>query len=495
MKTIPAKAEIFIEPVGTEMTPDLLQNYINKHRTVVNNRYRKLRQMYEGMHPVLMKKEKAQFKPDNRLVANFAKYIVDTLNGYFIGIPIKVNHSDENVKNYIEYVDSYNNQDDNNSELSKLCSIFGRGYELVFTDEEAQIGLTYVSPEEAFIIYDDSLLHRPMFGVRYYKNTYGELEGSWSDSGTINYFNKDYRTVDLHAHYFGGVPLIEYMENNERMGTFETVITLIDAYDNAISEKANDVDYYADAYLKVLGAELDEGTLASLRDNRIINLSGNEAEKIIVEFLQKPESDGTQEHLINRLENLIFHLSMVANINDENFGTATGIALSYKLQSMNNLAKTKERKFTAGLNKRYKLISSIPTSDMKDNDWLKLDYKFTRNVPNNLLEESQIAGNLGGIVSKETQLGVLSCVDNVQSEKSKIEEDNNLVSDQFTRTQLDEEPSEEILNKKEPTMYQITAIITKYKRGSLTYNNALRMMARIGVEEMEAKILLDDESK
>ena len=31
-------------------------------------------------------------------------------------------------------------------------------------------------------------------------------------------------------------------------------LTMINAYNKALSEKANDVDYFADAYLKVLGA-------------------------------------------------------------------------------------------------------------------------------------------------------------------------------------------------------------------------------------------------
>lgn len=112
---------------------------------------------------------------------------------------------------------------------------------------------------------------------------------------------------------------------------------------------------------------------------------------------------------------------MVANISDENFGTSSGIAMKYKLQGMSNLAKTKERKFTSGMNRRYKLIFSNPVSGMKEDDWVKLHYHFTPNIPSNVLEESQIAGNLEGIVSQETQLGVLSVVDNVQNEMKKIE--------------------------------------------------------------------------
>lgn len=132
--------------------------------------------------------------------------------------------------------------------------------------------------------------------------------------------------------------------------------------------------------------------------------------------------------MLDRLQTLIFQISMVANISDENFGSSSGIALKYKLQAMSNLAMTKQRKFTSGMNRRYKLIFSNPVSGMRADDWVKLNYTFTQNIPSNLLEESQIAGNLAGIVSQQTQLSVLSCVDNVQQEMEQIkrEEDDGI---------------------------------------------------------------------
>ena len=228
---------------------------------------------------------------------------------------------------------------------------------------------------------------------------------------------------------FGGLP------KKGSTSIFEPAMSMIDAYNKAISEKANDVDYFADAYMKVLGAKLDEGDLEHIRDNRIINL-GEDAEDVIVDFLQKPDGDATQENLIDRLEKLIFHICMVANISDENFGTSSGIAMKYKLQGMSNLAKTKERKFTSGMNRRYKLIFSNPVSGMKEDDWVKLHYHFTPNIPSNVLEESQIAGNLDGIVSQETQLGVLSVVDNVQNEMDKIEKEQEKAKVDPVMTQM-----------------------------------------------------------
>ena len=62
---------------------------------------------------------------------------------------------------------------------------------------------------------------------------------------------------------------------------------------------------------------------------------------------------------------------------------------------------------------------------MNDDDWLKVDYKFTQNFPANLQEEAQIASQLSGIVSQETQLSVLSIVNDVQTELDKIESESN----------------------------------------------------------------------
>ena len=102
--------------------------------------------------------------------------------------------------------------------------------------------------------------------------------------------------------------------------------------------------------------------------------------------------------------------------------------MKYKLQAMSNLALTKQRKFTSGMNRRYKLIFSNPVSGMQKDAWTGIKYLFTLNYPANILEESQIAGNLAGIVSQETQLKVLSIVDNVQQEieRMKAEEDESL---------------------------------------------------------------------
>lgn len=418
----------------TVLTPELLHEYITANNEYANKHYKPLHDAYKTDFDIFHHPRKPEYKPDNRIGVNFPKYIVDTMNGFFIGIPIKVSSDDPDVDAYINFLDAYNGQDDNNSELAKLVKIYGRAYEMYFADEEGNICITYQNPAQAFIIYDESILQRPRYFIRTYIDTDNVMHGSISDETIVRYFDIDPSlsfTGYERVHGFDGVPAVEYVENSDRQGLFEPVMSMVNAYNKAISEKANDVDYFSDAYLKILGARLESDDLQHIRENRIINFEGSDTDKMVVEFMQKPSADATQENLINRLERLIFQISMVANINDENFGASSGIALKYKLQSMSNLAKTEERKFTAGMNKRYKLIFSHPVSGMPADAWTKVNYKFTRNFPANELEEAQIAAQLSGITSKETQLKVLSVVDDVGKELDKIKEEDELDTDGY----------------------------------------------------------------
>lgn len=420
--------ELFVHPRDTDLTFKGLKSFLQRHHDN-KGRYKKLFDYYLGKHSILKQNPKAHYKPDNRLVSNFARHAVDTFDGYFIGKPIKIMHEDKKVSEFLSFFKGYNDLDDHHAEVAKLCSIYGHCFELLYVDEEANLCLTYLSPEEAFIIYDDSVVRRPLYGVRYYYDEKGKLWGSYSDAHKVYYFTSDngfLKITEEHYHGFDRLPFVEFLQNEERKGAFEGEISLIDAYNRAFSEKANDVDYYADAYLKVLGTVISDEHKKEIRDYRILNFSGIDADKIVVEFMSKPNSDQTQENMLNRLERNIHQLGMVANISDEQFGTTSGIALKYKLLAMENLAAMKERKFMSGLNQRYRIVFSHPLlRGLSKDAWVNMSYAFSRNAPANLLEEANIANQLTSIVTKEKQLSVLSIVDNPKEEAEAVQEENN----------------------------------------------------------------------
>ena len=412
-----------------EITLQLLNKLIADHAQQIRLREGILKDAYETKYDILdvtKYPKKDYWKPDNRLAVNFAKRLTDTFVGFFAGIPAQISAENETINKYVQLVNTYNDIDDHDAELAKIADEFGRAYEMLYVDEDGAIGIMHVSPIDAFMVYDDSVLERKRAFVRIYVDDNGNTEGSVSTEDWVRHFalSPTLRwTDDEKIHGFDGVPAVEYRQNEERIGLYEPVMSLINAYNKALSEKGNDVDYFADAYLKILGAMLDENTVKNIRENRIINFKGTNADKLIVEFMEKPNGDETQEHFLDRLERLIFEITGVPNISDDNFGTSSGIAIKYKMTPMSNLGLTKARKFKAGFNERYKLVFSNPVNSMGADDWLDIDYVFTQNFPANLLEESQIASNLTGVISKETQMKVLSIVDDPKAEIKKITEE------------------------------------------------------------------------
>lgn len=416
--TIP-RAPLFTMARDEEVTSEVLDKYIRLHQQVVG-RYEYLFDMYLNRPEIFGAPPKAGFKPDNRLAVSFPKYMVDTLNGYFNGIPVKKTHDLNDFLEAISRFDNNNDMEDEESELFKMACIYGHSFEYLYQDEYAETKVIYVSPQDMFIVYDDSIEQKPLFAVHYgqadMKTTGIVIEMDRMRDFSVEQGGLEFTEQKINP--FNNLPVIEFMLNDERQGLFEPVISLVNSYNKVMSEKANDVDYFADAYMKILGAQLDEPSIERIKDNRIINLHGLDASKVIVEFMDKPDSDSQTEHLLDRIERLIYATSMVANISDENFGNSSGTALAYKLQAMSNLALSIQRKFQSSLNRRYELFSSLRTNvpeSMKD-EWQNMEYKFTRNEPKNILEEAQTAAQLMGITSDETALSVLSVVSNVQTE-------------------------------------------------------------------------------
>lgn len=416
--------EIFIYDKDKPIDNEVINKFIVKHQAEIP-RYRYLMDMYKGQMEIFHQADKDPFKPDNRLAVNFAKFITDTFTGYFNGIPVKKSHPDDEINKKISEFDNLNDMEDEESELAKMACVYGRCYEFIYQNEDANTRVVYNSPEDMFVVYDSTIEQKPLFAIRYginqddkYVGELYTLKGNFKLSGSATQ-----ATIgeELKS-FYSELPVTEWIVNEERMSIFESVISLQNAYNKALSEKANDVDYFSDQYLAFLGAEIEEDDLENIRDNRVINFFGAEGKQVEVKFLDKPDSDAQTENLLNRLEKRIFHTAMVANISDENFGNSSGTSLAYKLEAMSNLALAFQRKFQSALNKRYKLFFSLNTNipESQFDEWKNIEYKFTRNEPKNILEEAQTASQLMGVTSEETALSVLSIIPDVSTEMEKI---------------------------------------------------------------------------
>lgn len=428
-------------PKDEPITVDVVTKFMEKHRLEVA-RYEYLKNMYRGIMEIDDEPKKDPWKPDNRLAVNFTKYIVDTFTGYFNGIPVKKTHSDKEILSKLQEFDNLNDMEDEESELAKMACIYGRAFELLYQDEETQTNVIYNSPENMFMVYDDTVKQEPLFAVRYGIDEDKKLQGEvYTLLETIKISGENDKLSFGEGTYnpYPNLPVVEFYFNEERMSIFESVISLANAFNKAISEKANDVDYFSDQYLAFLGAAVEEEDLKNIRSNRVINYYADaEGKNVDVKFLEKPDSDSQTENLLDRLTKLIFQTTMVANISDDSFGSSSGVSLAYKLQAMSNLALSFQRKFQSSLNSRYKLYCQLSTNVSNKDAWKDIEYTFTRNEPKDIKEQADTANILMGITSHETALSVISVIPDVQAEMEKIkkEEASTAIFDK------DKQPSE-----------------------------------------------------
>ena len=418
------EGNVFIYPKDDEITMADLLKFISKNKSLAEE-YKHNLEMYKGNHNILNKQPR-QFGPDNKLVANLPHYIVDTYNGFITGIPPKVTLDDKETNTLLQEWNDENSLQDKLSEISKQADIFGRSLAFVYQDEDSQTRIAYSSPVNSFMVYDDTVSRQPLAFVRYWKNTDGIQVGMvyYSDK-TISFEGSKFGDEMLNPYKM--VPAVEFYGNEERQGVFDNVKTLIDELDRVLSQKANQVEYFDNAYLKILGVDLDQDgdgqPDADLIGNQMIYSPDADATNATVDFISKPDGDNMQEHIIDRLVSMIYQISMVANLNDEAFaGNSSGVALQYKLLPMRNMAANKERKFRQALRRLYRIVFSVGTvlPEVHSEGWRELVFTFKRNLPDDISNDADIAQKLQGMVSQETLLSILPFVNDPQEEIKRI---------------------------------------------------------------------------
>ena len=382
-------------------------------------RYDKLNSYYLAQNTAISEYEKTDTTaPNNHVINAYAKYITDVLTGYFVGQPIAYTAKDggERLLELLTDIYDYNDEQAENMALAKGASINGVAYELMYADKDSNIRFASVPASEMFVVYDMSIEDNICHAVRVYSYDGETKYIQVYDATTVRDYKYDGGMVLLYEepHYWGDVPVIVYENNREGLGDFEPVISLIDAYDKLQSNTLNDMEQFTDAYLKLRNMS---GTTAEdlvmMRKQRAILLDDDGE----ADWLVKSVNDAWVENYKNRINADIHKFSFTPDLTDEQFaGSASGVALRYKLMGMEQIRATKERGFKKGLQRRVELICNRLALTNSVEDWRTIDMTFNNTLPQNLLELSQIVGNLSPYLSNETLLSLLYFIDDPQAE-------------------------------------------------------------------------------
>lgn len=418
-------AVIYLDKTTVEnITEDIISKIIQRHKDTT--RYDKLHKYYIGEHDILNSSKSDSSAPNNKIVSNMAKYITDTATGYFIGLPVVYSSQNTQLIEKLQDVYDYNDEQDTNAEVAKYCSIYGHCCEMLYVDEDAEVRFHRLRPQEIILIYETG--HNSLIAaIRIITLTDIEnkttIKYEYWTANEVWHFNSNNDKIVLQtieAHNWNDVPFIEYVNNEERIGDFEGVISIIDAYNRALSNSANMFQYNDEALLKIMKiGDITSGDIKEMKEQGAIILDDGGD----IDWLLKVIDDTALENHKNRLNQDMHASSSVPNLSDAAFGgNMSGVAISYKLWNLEQICAMKERKFKKGLQRRVELISNIFfQTSIKKYDYRDVEMQFRRNKPQNILEIAQIIQTLSSDLSRESRLKLLPVVENIQDELNKLE--------------------------------------------------------------------------
>lgn len=407
------------------ITPKLLHKLIEKH-TKGNERYLHLQAYYNGEHKIKNRERTSKSVANNKIVCNHAKYITDMSTAYLVGNAVTYSASEDYNIEPLKNAYLVQNIENIDRQIEKSATINGKTYELVYASENSEPRSVCLHPSTAFVVYSNKCSCEKMFGVHYYKrynidgtvigvvcNVYTENEILTYTADSDSFYAMELTSKE--RHYFGEVPLIEYRNNAEEQGDFEQLIPLIDAYNILMSDRINDKEQFVDAFLFLSNIEIDSEQAKKLKEEKI--LMGYEGAK--AEYLSKIMAEADVEILRNNIKDDIHRFSAVPDLSDESFGNnLSGVAIKYKLMAFEQMIINKESELKKGLQERFVLYSNFLCirGRMEHVPVHRVDIVFTRNLPANELENSQIIANLLGTVSNETLLSQVSFVTDAKEE-------------------------------------------------------------------------------
>lgn len=370
----------------------------------------------------------------DEVVVNLQKYIVDTITSYTFGKAIQYQNVSEDYLNNMTAID----EDGHNINLARQMSIYGKGYEFLFADEEEGINLVALSPVNTFVIYSDDIIPKPLVGVYFYENI--DLEGRisghtvllYTDEAQIKCYGQNLDSLSIieeGINFFGEVNILEVKNNVEEKSDFADVNGLITKYEELVTDRIQDKNSFVNKLLVITNSSLGdtqeefEQSKQILKEGGILELENDgDGTGATAQFISQSFNEADVEILRKALLDDIFRQAKIPNLSDDSFGNASsGISLRFKLYGTEMLASEKERAFKKHLRNRLRLINNLYTLKSKGFDLADIDITMIRSIPVGLDERLNELQATDGILSLETRLSRYDAEIDVKEEIKKLQ--------------------------------------------------------------------------
>ena len=268
-----------------------------------------------GIQPILWRTKVYNQEINNKIVINLANQIVNFKASEFAGEPIQYvsrasrfavgtserffdrvkrvfsKNARESIPDKVSQLNSMmltEGKQSKDFEMAKKMFCGGVGYRLTIHDQlrsgadlvaknnssdyldEAPFEIYVPDPWNTFVVRYNDVSKRVVMGVTYtFKNPpEGDVEYTvYTPNVTYTIGEQDgkLKITNRAKHNFGLISLVEYPCNPERMGAFEVVLDLLDAYNLAASNRADAIDQFIQALMVFDGIDVEEGDITKMK--------------------------------------------------------------------------------------------------------------------------------------------------------------------------------------------------------------------------------------
>lgn len=359
------REEIYTEKTVIDETtiPDIINEAIVTH---LENRDKcdTLINFYRGEQPILNRTKEIREDIIHNTVVNFANAIVRDKVGYFLSSPMQytLRNTDKQAE-FDEFKKLLSTEEKNSSDfdVATVSSICGHSFMMIISDNQDEAPFEFVSldPRSTFVVREVKVTHKVLLGVTYYESV--------SEDGQTPQMIYDVRTADkiyiykTNSSELGNLskdnledarpislpvcPIVEYRNNKFMLGDFETVVDLLNAMNDLMSNSLEDIAQFVQSYLVFLNATIDEEAFEKIKENKMFSLVDAEGTRNTdAKFISAQLNPQSVQNLKDAIYKAIMFITATPERMESPGGSPTGqgVSLGYGYPAQEHDAKGKD---------------------------------------------------------------------------------------------------------------------------------------------------------
>ncbi len=254
---------------------------------------------YKGDQPIRYRKKVSRDDIVNKIVENHAYEFVQFKTGQTYGEPVQYvsRRDDERVNKAVDSLNDYMIDADKQTKditSGEWQSAVGTSYKAA-QNANGDVPFRVVSPSplNTFVIYSRRT-EEPMLAVQELKDEDGE-NYKLCFSENMEFVIKNGKLQEYRLHAFGGIPIVEYPNNAERISDIELIIDILDAMNNMQSNRMDAIEQFVQSWVKFVNCNVDEEQFQKMKMMGALVVKSNNGENkadvdIMTQELSQTES-------------------------------------------------------------------------------------------------------------------------------------------------------------------------------------------------------------